>query len=196
MVNPIAFCKQKISTIRSNKSGIIEKMAQNPKTDKKPYRPKRARKVQLLSRMVESIIKPVFGKRGFSNAAIINNWAEIVGPELAKFTAPEKLTFSKDGTSGGVLYLKTITGGMATEIQHLEPIIIERINRYFGYKAIIGLRLSQGPIPQDGQTITSEIKLSPEQENRLNESLSSIEDEEIRLTLSRLGRSIVGRHKN
>lgn len=171
-------------------------MTPDPKHGKKPYRPKRAKRVQLLSRMVESIVRPVFGKRGFSNAAIINNWHEIVGHDLARFSTPEKLTFSKDGTSGGILYLKTITGGMATEIQHLEPIIIERINRYFGYKAIIGLRLSQGPIPQNESPAKHEIKLSPEQERELNESLSNIEDEEIRLSLSRLGKSIVGRNKS
>ncbi|MDH5489380.1 MAG: DciA family protein [Rhodospirillaceae bacterium] len=170
-------------------------MTPDPKYTKKPYKPKRAQKSQLLSRMVEKIVKPVFGKRGFSNAAIITNWAEIVGPELARFSAPEKLTFSRDGSSGGILHLKTITGGMATEIQHLEPIIIERINRHFGYKAVVGLRLSQGPIPQEESTTAPEIKLSQEQELALNESLKNIEDEEIRLTLARLGKSIVGRNR-
>ncbi|MDH5772782.1 MAG: DciA family protein [Rhodospirillaceae bacterium] len=170
-------------------------MTTDPKYAKKPYKPKRAKKSQLLSRMVEKIVKPVFGKRGFSNAAIITNWAEIVGPELARFSAPEKLTFSRDGSSGGILHLKTITGGMATEIQHLEPIIIERINRHFGYKAVVGLRLSQGPIPQEEGNSAPEIKISQEQELALNESLKNIEDEEIRLTLARLGKSIVGRNK-
>ncbi|MDH5189376.1 MAG: DciA family protein [Rhodospirillaceae bacterium] len=170
-------------------------MTPDQKNGKKPYRPKRARKSQLLSRMVERIVKPVFGKRGFSNAAIINNWSEIVGPELAKFSAPEKLTFSRDGASGGILYLKTITGGMATEIQHLEPIIIERINRHFGYKAVVGLRLSQGPIPQEQNKQPPKHELTPEQEHALNESLSNIEDEEIRLTLARLGKSIAYRNK-
>ncbi|MDH3335418.1 MAG: DciA family protein [Rhodospirillaceae bacterium] len=146
--------------------------------------------------MVEKIVKPVFGKRGFSNAAIINNWDEIVGPELAKFSAPEKLVFSRNGTSGGTLHLKTITGGMATEIQHLEPIITERINRYFGYNAVSALRLSQGPIPQEKEHHAPEIKLSEERERALDESLKEIEDDEIRLTLARLGKSIAGRNKN
>ncbi|MCK4939869.1 MAG: DUF721 domain-containing protein [Rhodospirillaceae bacterium] len=159
----------------------------------KHFRPKRGGGAKLLSRMVERMVKPVFGKRGFSNGAIINNWPDIVGPELAKLSLPEKLTFSRDGVSGGILYLKTVTGGLATEIQHLEPIIIERINRHFGYKAVVGLRLSQGPIPEIEGPPPAQRELTKDEESRLAESLSTIEDEEIRLTLENIGRSIAKR---
>ncbi|MCK5166609.1 MAG: DUF721 domain-containing protein [Rhodospirillaceae bacterium] len=168
-------------------------MASDTERNNRHFRPKRGGGAKLLSRMVERMVKPVFGKRGFSNAAIINNWPDIVGPELAKYSAPEKLTFSRDGVSGGILYLKTVTGGMATEIQHLEPIIIERINRHFGYKAVVGLRLSQGPIHQTEQPPPPQRDLSENEEKRLSESLRGIDDEEIRQTLESIGRSIAKR---
>ncbi|MCK5165969.1 MAG: DUF721 domain-containing protein [Rhodospirillaceae bacterium] len=179
----------------------MESTPPDPKKSRKHFRPKRGAKrgakrgggAKLLSRMVERMIKPVFGKRGFSNGAIINNWPDIVGPELAKLSAPEKLTFSRDGASGGILHLKTVTGGMATEIQHLEPIIIERINRHFGYKAVVGLRLSQGPIPETKQPPQEPRELSENEERHLSESLSGIDDEEIRQALENLGKSIAKR---
>ena len=177
--------------------GKMGQMASDSKKSRKHFRPRRGGGAKLLSRMVERMVKPIFGKRGFSNAAIINNWPDIVGPELAKLSAPEKLTFSRDGVSGGILHLKTITGGLATEIQHLEPIIIERINRHFGYKAVVGLRLSQGPVPETEEPPKPPRDLTEDEEKRfrdsLGESLSGIEDEEIRLTLERLGRSIAKR---
>lgn len=169
------------------------KKTTKPAQSKRPGRGRWTGGPKLLARMVETMVKPVFGKRGFSNAAIINNWADIVGPELAKLSAPEKLTFSRDGSSGGILHLKTITGGLATEIQHLEPIIIERINRHFGYKAVIGLRLSQGPIPQTQGEPEPMRDLSQLEEKMLSESLQNIEDPEIRKSLENLGRSIAKR---
>lgn len=148
----------------------------------------------MLSGMVERMTKPILGKRGFAHATIINNWPDIIGPELATLTTPEKIVFSKDGASGGVLHIRTVTGGIATEIQHLEPLILERINRHFGYKALVGLRMTQGPLPQRDETKeTAPRTLTENEEQALSESLSGVDDPEIREALARLGRSISAR---
>ncbi len=160
-------------------------------------RPKRARTgggPKLLSGMLERITKPMLGKRGFAHGAIINNWSEIIGPELARMTAPEKIIFSKNGTTGGVLHLRIVSGGLATEIQHLEPLIVERINQHFGYKAVRALRMVQGPVK--GATPEPDVKphqLTPNEESALADSLCNVDDPEIRAALQSLGRAVKGR---
>ena len=175
----------------------------NAKTPQKPYakskagfRPRRRRfgGPRLLSSMVERMTKPIFGKRGFAHATVVNQWPDIVGAEMAALSAPEKIVFSKDGASGGILHLRTVTGGLATEIQHLEPLILERINQHFGYNAVIGLRMTQGPLPpRDDGPPPEPRRLSAKEEEHLSESLSNVDDPEIREALARLGRSIAAR---
>lgn len=170
--------------------------AKTPAPKKSAFRPRRRRfgGPRLLSTMIERMTKPIFGKRGFAHATVVNQWPDIVGAELAALTAPEKIVFSRDGASGGILHLRTVTGGLATEIQHLEPLIVERINQHFGYKAVIGLRMTQGPLPQRDEPVQPEPRqLSPEEEQQLSESLSNVDDPEIRDALARLGRSITAR---
>jgi hypothetical protein len=50
----------------------------------------------------------------------------------------------------GTLTLK-VQSSQATRLQHLEPQLIERINGYFGYRAIARLRLLHGAAPASGE---------------------------------------------
>lgn len=109
---------------------------------------KRVRWVKPVSQSVDRLTKGLLGKHGFTQGAIVTNWPEIVGEAMAQHTQPEKIVFSRDGVSGGVLHLKTDSGAYAMEVQHREPQIIERINTYFGYRAIERLKLIQGPLPR------------------------------------------------
>ena len=69
--------------------------------------------------------------RGYLQPEIIRLWEEIVTPKLAKETAPQKLTFPRGKRSGGTLRIQAPTP-LATELQHQEPILLERINSFFG----------------------------------------------------------------
>jgi len=64
------------------------------------------------------------GKRGFAEAALITEWDRIVGRELACVSQPEKLAFSPGQRSNGTLHIR-VQGAVATELQHLEPLVIE-----------------------------------------------------------------------
>ena len=92
------------------------------------------------------VAKPL-GKRGFAVAALAADWATIVGPALAASTLPLRVAFPRGARNQGTLHLKVASGAMALQLQHLGPLIIERVNGHFGYGAVAQLTLAQGPIP-------------------------------------------------
>jgi hypothetical protein len=147
-----------------------------------------------LAKTIGRITRPIFAKRGFADGAIVSEWPEIAGSLLAAHTAPEKINYPQNVKTNGILRLRVDNGSFALEVQHLEPQLIERINRYFGYKAVGSIRTIQGPLPEKEAPATSSHKqLSKEQEFTLNEELSDVYDKDIRHALEKLGRAILGR---
>jgi hypothetical protein len=174
-------------------------------TTKAPDKPKgilpsdvRARRPKPLSNMVERLTKSMLGRQGFAHGAIISKWPEIVGLDMARHTQPEKIVFSRDGVSGGTLHLRCASGALATEVQHLEPQILERINTFFGYKAVVRVKLIQGPLPRAKLAPQTQPPrpLSPSEAKNLAATVANVDDDELREALERLGQSILGRKKD
>ena len=141
------------------------------------------------------IAAKAIGRRGFAEAALITDWDTIVGKELARVSQPEKLAFSPGERRNGTLHIR-VQGGVATELQHLEPLVVERINSHFGYGATSRLKLTHAPLRQpprrrSGKT-ASRIQSSPEQRAALDEVLATVDDHEVREALNRLGDAILG----
>ena len=78
---------------------------------------------------------------------MVSRWAEIVGERYAKVSTPESIRFPAGKKFGGTLTL-SVEGAHAPLMQHLGPLIIERVNRFFGYEAINKLAFRQGRIAE------------------------------------------------
>ena len=87
-----------------------------------------------------------FRRFGFVQGSIVSRWAEIVGERYAKVSSPESIRFPTGKKAGGVLTL-LVDGAHAPLIQHLTPMIVERVNRFFGYAAINRIVFRQGKPP-------------------------------------------------
>jgi hypothetical protein len=149
--------------------------------------------VRALSQTLNRITNPIFSKRGFVENKIIIDWVLIVGERLGNFTSPRKISFQKDKTTGGVLHVDVFDSGMAMEMTYSEPVIIEKIATYFGYKAIAKIKIIQKlgggiaakqPLP--------ERKLSEDKMVDLRGQLDDIDDEDLRKALQGLGVSVLG----
>src|SRR5258708_13195702 len=81
------------------------------------------------------IAKPILGKHGIGEAQLISEWPAIIGAELAQHCWPVKLSFRRGDRRDGTLKLR-VAPAVAVEIQHREPVLIERINGYFGSRAV------------------------------------------------------------
>jgi len=149
-----------------------------------------------LAANVPGITKKTFGKRGLAEGGLISDWARIVGPELASSCQPERLAHPPRERSGGTLHIR-VHGGAATELQHLEPLILERINGHFGYRAVARLRLVHAPLTaflsDEPDESPDPAPLNPEQQANLDTIVAEIDDPELRAALARIGGAILAR---
>jgi hypothetical protein len=86
-------------------------------------------------------------RHGFAQDKLITQWNQLVGPQFSEVSLPIKLSFPPNQKRGGTLTVK-IEGSLATQFQHIQDVVLERINAFFGYKAVDRIRLVQGEIPR------------------------------------------------
>lgn len=148
--------------------------------------------LRAIAALVGTATKPALAKRGFAAARIIADWSTIVGEPLARASIPERLVRDPK-TETATLVIK-VSSGIALELQHLEPLVIERINSHFGFRAVTKLRLIQGPVPvvkvPDAAPAPLPVKLGDTVEARL----ARLGDDDLREALGRLGQA-VARHR-
>jgi hypothetical protein len=144
---------------------------------------------------VPAITRMAIGSRGFAEAGLVTHWPEIIGPELARGCQPDMLRFPKGERSDGTLTLRCI-GALALEIQHQSPYLIERINSYFGYRAVARLRLVQGSLRRRPARVPLKLpSLTPAERSATAASLADLPDGEVKEALRRLGEAIRQRAK-
>ena len=88
------------------------------------------------------ILKTKLKKVNFVEMSVIKNWKEIVGDDIAKNCWPIKIFFSDGNNSNGKIAIK-VKRGWSLEIEYKNQEIIEKLNQYFGYKAISKINIIQ-----------------------------------------------------
>jgi len=101
--------------------------------------------MRALAAPISKAARAALKRRGLASGRIVAEWPEIVGATLAGCSCPERLSAPRDG-GPGTLKVR-VDGPLAIELQHLEPVIVERINGYFGYRAVKRLAMVRGPLP-------------------------------------------------
>jgi hypothetical protein len=151
---------------------------------------KRRGSMRALGAELMPIIRPVLGKRGIGEAQLIQEWDAIVGADLAAEARPDRLTFPAGERREGTLRLK-VAPAVALELQHREPLIIERINAFFGYRAVARLAFIQGAPARRRPPAPSRRPLSPEEAERVARRTDAVTDPDLKEALARLGRAII-----
>ena len=145
-----------------------------------------------LSMLLGNVFSEAFAKQGFASRELVTRWAEIAGAEVAKFSEPLKIQWPRpvegQPQAPATLILR-VEGPMALEIQHSSDAILQRVNRFFGWNAVGKIALRQAPLsrPKVRKTVKP---LDPATVAREAGELATIEDDELREALARLGASI------
>jgi hypothetical protein len=145
-----------------------------------------------LSELLSSTVSDALKTQGFASAEILARWGDIVGAEIAAHSEPMKINWPRpigDEAPEPATLLLRVEGPAALEIKHLSAVILERVNRFFGWQAIGRIALRQAPLrrrelpkapPPPDPAITA----------RIAKGLPEIKDEELRQALARLGAAI------
>ncbi|GAA3996488.1 DciA family protein [Sphingomonas humi] len=128
-----------------------------------------------------------FKRFGFVQGAVVSRWTEIVGERYAKVSTPESIRFPTGRKSGGTLTL-AVDGAHAPLLQHLAPMIMERVNAFFGYEAVVKVVFRQGtrarPAPRPERPKPAPVP------RELGQGLREIPDAELRTMLESLAGKI------
>jgi hypothetical protein len=145
--------------------------------------------MRAVSDLVPEIGGAAFRRFGFVQSSIVSRWGEIVGARYAAVSAPESIRFPPGQKSGGTLTL-VVEGAHAPMMQHVAPVIQERVNRFFGYEAVARISFRQGLV----RTEKVKVRKAPPSLRPipadLGESLREVVDPELRACLESLARGL------
>jgi hypothetical protein len=156
-----------------------------------------------VGKFVAKLTQKSFEKYGFSAATLLTDWRTIVGNDMATYTAPERLKWPRGveaygdvavgagGRPGATLVLR-VDSIRALDVSYKSRQVIERINAYFGYRAVAELRFIQAPVaellPEPPPSVPkSMISASP--------AVEAVPDDALREALARMEATIEHRKR-
>src|SRR3954447_9423345 len=151
-------------------------------------KPKRTRP---LADVLRKTLNDAFAQQGFASTELITRWPEIAGAEIAAHSEPEKIRWpgraGSEAQEPATLVLR-VEGPTAIEIQHLSGVILERVNRFFGWQAVAQLALRQAPLTR--RVAVRSAAPEPAAVARIAATLGDIADDALRDALARLGAAV------
>ena len=102
-----------------------------------------------LSELLSATLSDVLKAQGFASTEIISRWHDIVGPEIAGHSEPLKINWPRAAPTRSRNPPHWSCGSRvpaALEIQHLSAVILDRVNRFFGWQAIGRIAIRQAPL--------------------------------------------------
>jgi hypothetical protein len=168
---------------------MIRRMAKSGGTSKRQSEAPRANRARAVSDLVPDVGRAAFRRFGFVQSSIVSRWREIVGERYAAVSSPESIRFPAGKRCDGVLNL-IVEGAHAPMMQHVAPVIVERVNRFFGYQAVARIAFRQGLV----QVARARTRAAPPSLRpipvELGDSLREVADPELRAILESLARGV------
>ena len=168
---------------------MLRRMVKRGGNAKKAEEAPRSKRARAVSDMLPAVGGAAFRRFGFVQSSIVSRWREIVGDRYAGVSSPESIRFPPGKRSAGVLTL-VVEGAHAPVMQHVAPVIMERVNRFFGYEAVERVQFRQGVV----QLARAKARVAPPSLRpipvEMGESLRQVADPELRACLEALARSV------
>ena len=170
--------------------------------DKKNITPKRTFIPQLIGDTVKKINRNFSSKFGKIEFIIHSKWSEIAGSYFCEYSEPKNISRIADYENdvGETVYKNllnvSVTPAAAIEFQHFKDTILEKINSYFGYKAIIDLRIQQNYIPKYNNNMSKNIvKLTESEKKNISKEIDQLTNDGLKKSLMDLGKYIAKENK-
>ncbi|GGF88050.1 hypothetical protein GCM10007301_54990 [Azorhizobium oxalatiphilum] len=140
-----------------------------------------------LADLIGPSIADALGRAGFSVVEIVTHWDDIVGPDLAPRTLPLKMQWPNRQNNEPATLVVRVEGPYAIELQYAAPVVVERINAYFGWRCVGRLALRQGPVPPRIGPPPKPVEPSAAELADIRHDLKLTEDDALSASLARLG---------
>lgn len=151
-----------------------------------------------LAEFVDVCLGRALAAQGFAASDVILAWADIVGERLAAFSQPLRIDWPRRGAGRShedrpdpATLVVRVEGAFALEMQHLAPVVIERVNAYYGWRCVGRLVLKQGPVRRPRPAATTGRTLTAEEQSVIGGAVAPIAEEGLRQALDRLGSAVL-----
>lgn len=167
--------------------------------------PRKARGFLHAAALSSDHVRSAFSRRGFAESRVLTEWDAIVGEALAPLCRPVKVSYSAGGF--GATLIAMTSGARAPEVEMLGPRILERVNAFYGYRAVSRFKVVQTAsgmgaggfaetsrgFDRGGSPKPVPRPVSEEQARAVAGAVVGVESEPLRDALDRLGRNIISR---
>lgn len=149
-----------------------------------------------LADLIESTLGAALAAQGFSGHDIVASWPDLVGGRLGAASRPLKVEWPRrrPGDSGRpdpATLVVRVESAFALELQHMAPLVIERINAVYGWRCIGRLVLKQGPVGREARRPRPPAPVpSADDCRRVAVATAPVEDDGLREALARLGHAV------
>jgi hypothetical protein len=149
-----------------------------------------------LAELLDGCLDKALAQQGFAGSDVILSWPDIVGERLARFSQPIKMDWPKrrpgaEGRADPATLVVRVEGAFAIELQHMAPIVVERVNAFYGWRCVGRLVLKQGPVRRTVPEKAPDLTLTPPEQERVAAATEAVADEPLRQALDRLGTAVI-----
>ncbi|MEM9059400.1 MAG: DciA family protein [Pseudomonadota bacterium] len=146
-------------------------------------------------------VRAIAGQKGFAETDIILRWADIAGEALAGVCRPVRIQYGQNRSIGATLIVEC-SSSRAPEIEHQTPRIIDRVNQFYGYRAVSRVRITHGAQIEPARPGFAEAQADfagPDRQHsnevvRAAEDLArGVEDDNLRAALTTMGQHVLSR---
>ena len=154
-----------------------------------------------LSTSISKLTSATFSKKFVALGRVLNNWNDIIGPEMAFKTQPSKIYYRKPKSNAdkpqATLEI-AVTSSDAAILHYQKDLILARINQIFGDQWITAIRFVHIPANTESSFLSDRVSttgLAQADVDQIKNDLSGIVDEDIRNCLEKLGQSILKKER-
>jgi hypothetical protein len=154
-------------------------------------------KARPLADFVEACLGDALAAKGFARSGLVYAWPDIVGEPLARYTDLVRIDWPRsgapeDGPPPPATLVVRVESAFALDLQHLAPLIVERVNGHFGWRCIGKLALRQGPVRRRDARPSAPPTPSPRVRAQVAAKVEGTEPE-LAQALQRLGEAVLTR---
>ena len=172
--------------------------------DKNNNKSKRDFIPQYIGNTIKKISRNFTSKFGRIEFIIHSNWPKIAGSYFSEYSEPKSVSnvYDSENELGETVYKSylnvSVAPAAALEFQHFKDTIIDKINSYFGYRAIMDLRIQQNYLPKVdafNKKFSNRNSLTLKEEKLIKNNVEDMKNNDLKDSLISLGVNITKDNK-